>query len=764
MSLKRLTYWISLLSLLIFSGQSAAAQATAELEPHRAGGDGIAVISNRTAADRTDRVWQLTGPFGGDVMALAVDPRNADRILIGTSDGQIYHSVDGGRIWRLMRPGIKAAGFTVTVILFDREKPGRIYIGVKAVTDLGERTKGGSLYFSDNDGESWRELEGLHGKAIRGLAQSSKDPNVLVAAALDGIYRTRNRGEAWERITPAYDPELRGFHSVAIDPRDSEIIYVGTHHLPWKTLDGGVTWKRAGTQETGMIDDSDIFAIHIDDSNPDTVLMSACSGIYRSLDASAKWTKIQGIPYDSRRTHIIYQHPTKPEIIFAGTTEGLWVSHNFGKADSWRRMTSETLVINSVAVHPSRPERIFLGTEDSGVLISQDGGETYEISNAGFINRQVRAVMADQAERGRVYAGVIFDGVSSGLFVSQDGGLNWRQATIGEGIRDVYSLYQPSFQTQTVYAGTNLGLFRSDDRGDTWAPVKKLPAPPDPKTIAPTPKTATPRPRRIAPTRELIVRKRAKPQARNSRSAVKPPRKQSKKVEPPAPPVNDLMEIQNQVFSIASLTPRRDLPAEPPAELKPWMIASTWDGLFVTEDESKGWKRLTLREGTTRDPHPNAVATSPHAPGLILVGTEDGLFVSTDNGRTFRLQVLPEEARRVRSLVFDPRTPQTIYAGTASGFFRSLDGGITWEQRGGGMPIHTDVSAILINELNPDEIYLADDLRGAIYHSLDRGSNWEKLDISDLPSTRIRSAASDPFDRQRLYLGTFSGGIYVMSR
>ena len=162
--------------------------------------------------------------------------------------------------------------------------------------------------------------------------------------------------------------------------------------------------------------------------------MSACSGIYRSRDASETWTKLQGIPYTSRRTHVIYQHPTRPQVIFAGTTEGLWVSTDGGKPDSWRRMTSQRTVINAVAVHPDRPERVLLGVDDVGIMVSVDSGESYEASNAGFINRQVRAVMADKAERGRVYAGVIFDRANGGLFVSEDGGGAWRQSMNGMGV------------------------------------------------------------------------------------------------------------------------------------------------------------------------------------------------------------------------------------------------------------------------------------------------------------------------------------------
>lgn len=771
--------------------------------------DPIDAVSSRVRTEGFERVWQMTGPFGGDVTALAIDPRNADRILLGTSDGQIFRSNDGGMVWKRIRPGIKASGFAVTIILFDREKPDAIFVGVKAVTPLGEETKGGSIFVSEDSGESWREFDGMHGKAVRGLVQSVKDPNVFAAAALDGVYLTTDRGNSWKRITPVNDPELRGFHSVAIDPRDVNIIYVGTNHLPWKTLDGGETWKRAGSKETGMIDDSDIFAIHIDESNPDIVLMSACSGIYRSLDASSKWTKIQGIPYTSRRTHVIYQHPTRPEVTFAGTTEGLWLSTNGGRPDSWRRVTSLRLVINAVAIHPDRPDRVFLGTEDNGILISNDGGESYDPSNAGFINRQVRTVLADRKDRGRVYAGVIFDGANSGFFVSEDGGLSWQQSMNGMGVRDVYSIYQPSLNSETIYAGTNHGLFRSDDQGRNWTPVKKedprekLEGDPsgEPKgkieSVDQPPAQPAPdgsRPRRVKAVDqtgsvEPVVKTRAKttPKKKQGAPVSKQARAKTKKnpaaAKKPTAPPSDLIDLKSQVFAIVQFTPRREaaigasgeapanqaseqIPSETPSN---WLIASTWDGLFRTEDEKKGWKPIYLRrseEGRAqaRQPRVHAVATSPHAPGLIMVGTEEGLFVSDDNGDNFKLTLLEDEVRRVRSVIFDPRNAETIHVGTSTGFFRSTDGGRSWENRGGGMPLMTNISAIVINSLNPDEIYVSDDLRLNIYHSKDLGRNWEKLDISQLPSAKIWSLASDPFDQNKLYAGSFSGGVYVMSR
>lgn len=720
-------------------------------------GDPVSLNVNRSGViteirNAPDRLWQVTGPFGGDVTVLVIDPRNADHLLAGTSDGLVYQSLNAGQRWRSLRPGPGMAGQAVTGILFDRLDSARIYVSLKSINALNEGDRGGGLFLSVDRGGTWRAVDGLRDCPIRGIAQSTSNPAVLAVAALDGVYRTRDRGVTWEKISHPTNWAMRGYHSVAIDPRSPNTIYVGTSHLPWKTIDDGRSWSLAGSAQTGMLDDSDVFSIQIDEDNPDTLLLSACSGIYRSFDASATWTRFKGIPTESRRTQIIRRHPTRPGTIFAGTTEGLWVSNFFGMADSWRRVTSEHLLVNSVAIHPSRPDRIYLGTEDGGVLVSGDGGESWRSANDGLINRQVGAVLADLEERGRIYAGILFDGESSGIYVSADGGLSWKHSVEGLAHRDIYSLYQSPFQTGTIYAGTNQGIYRSDDRGRSWRQLKRTPPPPP----TPGPKQAGSKPVRSA---DKIGRRQ-----------IATKRKTTRHNSPPhgaatSPAVPERVDLQSQVFAIQSFTPRYDPLAPSPASIRQWLIASTWDGIYLTDDESRGWWRLSiLGSSWRRDPQVASIATTHQAPGRILVGTRDGLYISTDNGRTFRHQLLGEEHLAVRTIAFDPRTARTIYTGTTGGFFRSFDGGETWEQRGGGMPIHTSASTIRINELNPDELFLSDDLRSSLYHSKDRGTNWERLDVSLLPSALFRSITGDPFDARRLYLGTVSGGVYVLSR
>lgn len=766
-------------------------------------------VSPANATERA-RVWQMTGPFGGDVKALVIDPRNADRVLIGTNDGQLFRSTDGGQIWRRLRPGIKAPGFAVTFIHFDQSRESTIFVGVKQVKDAKDDATGGGLYVTHDSGESWHEIAALREHSVLGLAQAAKDPDVLVTVARDGVYHSADHGATWRRITPENDKELTGFHSAAIDPRDPQTIFVGTWHLPWKTTDGGQTWKLTGMKETGMVDDSDIFAIQIDEANPDAMWMCACSGIYRSTDGSANWTKIKGIPYSARRTHTIYQHPTLPEVVFAGTIEGLWRSVKGGAPDSWRQVTSR-LVINAVAVHPDRPERVFAATDNYGILISNDGGENYELSNAGFISRYVNAIAADRTERGRIYAGVVNDSANGGFFISEDGGLTWKQSVEGMGVRDVFSIYQSETEPDTIYAGTNSGLFRSADRGRNWMPVKRLDTATEPspaKALDPTSADLQPAPGQTAaaPPRKQpakrpvpIVKISTVTQGRNKKASVP-----KKPLPPPLiDPQNMLADLQSQVFMLSPLKLLPGVPsltadqiagqnvsqnesATPPVSASAensvlavetpssGFVAITWNGLFRSADEKKGWQALKLPVGVNNavgegNGNPRltlrALATSPHAPGLILLGTDTGLLISRDNGDNFEiLPLLGEKPMRIRALTFDPRTADTIYVGTTEGFFRSLDGGRTWEQRGGGMPMLVEVSAISVNSLNPDELYLSELLRGSFYHSLDRGKNWEPLDISALPSVNFLNLAADPFNPNRLYVGSFSGGVYVMSR
>jgi ligand-binding sensor domain-containing protein len=220
------------------------------------------------------------------------------------------------------------------------------------------------------------------------------------------------------------------------------------------------------------------------------------------------------------------------------------------------------------------------------------------------------------------------------------------------------------------------------------------------------------------------------------------------------------VNLESQVFQLAALY--SDSPDVPGG-----LLAATWDGLFVTTDEKKGWKpmRIVGADGAVLTKAPiNALATHPQAQKLIWIGTEEGLFVSKDAGNSFTKVILGEDADRIKAIVFDPRKVDTVFVGTTVGFFLTNDGGRRFERRGGGMPEVIGVSAIEVSSANPDELFVGDSTHGTFYVSHNSGRNWEPVDISSLPSRRIFALATDPFDRNRVYAGSFSGGVYVLSR
>ena len=72
--------------------------------------------------------WRTTGPPGGDVRALVVDPSNPDRFYFGTLDGQIYTSADAGKSWQLLH-NLGRPRLFVDHIIVDPRNPKVLYVG-----------------------------------------------------------------------------------------------------------------------------------------------------------------------------------------------------------------------------------------------------------------------------------------------------------------------------------------------------------------------------------------------------------------------------------------------------------------------------------------------------------------------------------------------------------------------------------------------------------------------------------------------------------
>jgi len=745
------------------------------------------VLADDASADpaRYSDLWRPTGPPGGDVRALVVDPKNADRFYFGTLDGQIYTSGDAGKSWELLHNFHRPKLFVDHIIVDPRDS--------KVLYVAAHRHKEPGGFFKSTDGgRTFRESPELKNEALHSLTQGEADLNVLVVGTINGLFRSDDSGETWQQLPTQDTPGLKHVESLAIDPRSCDIIYAGTWYLPYKSTDGGKTWKSI---KDGIIDDSDIFAIDIDPRDPNHVIMSACSGIYESKNAGESWRKVQGIPSQSRRTRAILQHPSIPNLVFAGTTEGFWRSERGGDADSWMVTTSRQLEINSIAVHPSRPETIYIGTNNYGVMISTDSGKSFLPTNAGYSGRFANSIVPDREDPSRIYAATINTTTGGGFFfVSTDNGESWRPSMRNMPSRVItYSILQDLQDANLIYLGTNLGVYRSVDRGATWAPVwAQEPEPeqsPKPKGKRSSKRSQTARTNRasqrlktdtIVKAQEALIAAgyqlgNADGRAgKQTLSALK--RFQTDRQLPASGKFDHLtlaalglseeaQEAQTVVLTDAvnSLIPTVDETG------KPAFLAATNIGLFISSDPTKGWQKLPY--GGNFNERTTCVASSLKEPETIWVGTAaSGVLVSGDKGKTWEhVADIPTDAP-INTIVLDPQKLENIYVGSKRAFYLSHDGGESWSRRGGNLPFG-DFTSILINPLNTDEIFVGNayqtvDVGGGVYRSLNRGLTWARIDPQDrrLPSQRIWALAFDSREQNLLFVGSHSAGVYVVPR
>src|SRR4030095_1092177 len=491
------------------------------------------------------------------------------------------------------------------------------------------------------------------------------------------------------------------------------------------------TWRSI---KEGMIDDSDIFAIDIDPHDPNHIIASACSGIYESKTAGESWRKVQGIPSQSRRTRAILQHPSVPGIVFAGTTEGFWRSDKGGDPDSWMVTTSRQLEINSIAVHPSRPDMVYIGTNNYGVMVSSDGGKSFTPTNGGFSSRFANVILADREMPNRIYASTINTATGGGfLFVSNDNGETWRPSMRSMPSRlIIYSILQDSRDANLIYLGTNLGVYRSMDRGTSWSPVWAPTTTTEPKkktgkktTAYKPPVAVTAQKVQTTLPQETIIRIQealnlagyhlgeadGKP-GPATLAALK--RFQGDRHLPVTGKFDDitLSALRVSKAKVSDTASSDTILADAVNGLvytvdvdtqKPGYLAATNTGLFRSFDPNKGWQLLSY--GADLDPRTSSISTNSRQPETIWVGTSgSGVLVSRDGGKNWRqVSGVPSDVP-VNTIVQDPQRPDFVYVGTKQAFYMSHDGGASWTRRGGNLPFG-DFTAILVNPRNGDEIF-----------------------------------------------------------
>lgn len=173
-------------------------------------------------------------------------------------------------------------------------------------------------------------------------------------------------------------------------------------------------------------------------------------GIYLSTNNGASWsTANNGLTNETIRSIIV-----KGTDVFVGTYDGIFVSKD--TASSWTAI-NKGLTSTNVWLLYNCGENIFAQTNDGGLFVSKNNGESWTSASIGG---HYALAMYDKG-------GSIFVGANDGLFVSADNGLSWKAAGL-EG----YTIFALAVCDSIIFAGTKEdGVFMSNDDGVSWTAV-----------------------------------------------------------------------------------------------------------------------------------------------------------------------------------------------------------------------------------------------------------------------------------------------------
>ncbi|MBI4390371.1 MAG: hypothetical protein HY575_00660, partial [candidate division NC10 bacterium] len=290
-------------------------------------------------------------------------------------------------------------------------------------------------------------------------------------------------------------------------------------------------------------------------------------------------------------------------------------------------------LVLALAPDPADPAILYAGVFGQGVFKTTDGGETWTAASEGLPDLSVRALLADAARAGRVFAGT-----DAGIAVSTDGGRSWRSA--GLPLRSVRVLV--TAPAGTLYAGTEEGLYASDDAGGTWREENAGLTAKDLRALVRDPGTGT-----------LYAGAFGGLFARAPRAVA---------WEPAAAGLPDLHVRALAVDSAGRL-----------------YAGTAGAGVFRSEDGGRSWQ--TASRGLA---HPVVLTLlAGPRPGQVLAGTLGGLFGSSDGAGQWRYLGNRATFLSFTSIVRAADGEGTLYAASGGLILKSTDGGERWVDTSG---------------------------------------------------------------------------------
>ena len=362
-------------------------------------------------------------------------------------------------------------------------------------------------------GLRWRAIgPAMLGGRVSDVAGVAGNPNILyVAFASNGLWKSLDGGISFESMFESGNTLSLG--AVAVAPDNPSVVYIGTGEGKprnstsfgdgiYGSRDGGKTWEHLGLSKTERFAR---LAIHPRDSK--TIYAAAMGhewganeerGVYRSTDAGRTWTRALYVNATTGASDLAID-PGNPNIVYAGMYDylrqpwhfrsggpgsGLYRSSDGGQ--SWTRLTDPardnglpkgTLGRIGLAISPGRPEVVYamIETDGEGVLWrSDDRGDRWRLMSRDLaVNARpfyFSVIRVDPADENRIYS------LNRSLHISDDAGKSFRSVGYARIFGDFHAMWIDPTNPSRVLAGSDGGFYISNDRGERWDFLNKIPA------------------------------------------------------------------------------------------------------------------------------------------------------------------------------------------------------------------------------------------------------------------------------------------------
>ena len=345
---------------------------------------------------------------------------------------------------------------------------------------------------------------------IKCLAIHPRDGRILYAGAANGgVWKTTNRGQSWQPTM--HDEESLAIGSIAIDPRNPEVIYAGTGEpvylltsngplppgsarLAWfyegvgvyRSTNGGDSWTLTGPMENGFI-----YRVAVDPFDSNHLLCAGFSstanqgGLCRSTDGGNSWTTVEqgvftDVVFSPSQAGVAYAAQHNGGILKTTNKGAQWTLRNQGLPAPSRMGRISLTIANA------NPNIVYAKIENDqngrllGLFRTTTGAEAplgwLSVADPGVDNNFIwwaSYISADPADPSgnRVCAGGL------NVALSEDGGQSWNLATDAyDGTRpathaDQHALVFDPEDRNMLYIANDGGVFRGTFTGST-PPVK----------------------------------------------------------------------------------------------------------------------------------------------------------------------------------------------------------------------------------------------------------------------------------------------------